>query len=143
MRTTLYKKAEYAWDKEAEQIQVERSCERLQKKENEVRDQRYATRKLLDKNYASTMQSRFAITQAEKTPNLSGPVTIEALGSSYPVQKQKMQEADMRTTKHGLSVEGLFVKKTLKELTQETMTASPQRHKMPYPSDQLVEKRSM
>ena len=55
MRATMYKKAEHAWDKEAEQIQMVRSCERLEKKEKEARDQRIATRKLHDKNYATAI----------------------------------------------------------------------------------------
>ena len=117
------------------------SFERLAAKEKVAREERYATRKLLDKNYAAAMQSRFAITKAEKTPYLSGPLTIEALGSSYPLQKRKLQEADMRQTMHNLSVEGLMKETSLTELTQEKMTASPVVHKMPTKADMLAEKR--
>ena len=84
MRKTLNKKAENAWDKEIELAQTAISIERLEQKAKAELDTRFAVRKYLDKNYASTIKSKFAITKA---PNVTGPVTIEALGSLYPVQK--------------------------------------------------------
>ena len=72
------------------------SIERLTRKEKHDRDVRYNTRKHLDKNYAQTMEAIRRINKAERTPNITGPLSIEALGTNYPVQRQKMQESDMR-----------------------------------------------
>ena len=87
MRKTLNKKVENAWDKEIEVAQTTTSIERLELKAKAELETRFTVRKYLDKNYASTIKSKFAITKGAKSPNVTDPVSIEALGSLYPVQK--------------------------------------------------------
>ena len=96
MRNTVYKNAEMAWDKDSEAVLMINSIERLARKERHERDLRFVARKHLDKGYVQTSEAINKKKQAAKTPDITGPVSIEALGSTYPKQVQKMQANDMR-----------------------------------------------
>ena len=139
MRNTLYKNAEMAWDKEADTKLMNSSIERLARKERELREMRYQYRKHLDKNNTNSMEAVKQVNKASHTPNLSGPLSIEALGTNYPKQRQKMKESDMRQTMHNMSVERFFKEVSEKEITQERMTASPLRYKLRSDEDCIAE----
>ena len=84
------------WDKETEFIQTMSSVERLVAMEKQQRDARYLYRKHLDKNNTQKFEATKQSNKAEKIPNITGPVSIEALGTNYPLQRQKQHENDMR-----------------------------------------------
>lgn len=63
------------------------SVERLKMVEEQLRDTRYNYRKHLDKNNTKQTEKVKNFIKAEKIPNITGPVSIAALGTMYPIQR--------------------------------------------------------
>ena len=73
------------WDKEYEFAQTMSSVERLAAIEKQERDARYLYRKHLDKNNTKQADVFKQTIKADKIPIITGPVSIEALGTMYPL----------------------------------------------------------
>ena len=119
--------AENLWNKEIEYKQTMDNVTRMEAIEKEKADARYNCRKILDKSYTKQAETKKRSKVAQKVPNITGPVSIAALGSSYAIQLQKQQQNDLKQAAHNNSVEKLIQQRSVTEITQENFSLSPLR----------------
>ena len=96
MHNQAVKSSQDFWNREVEYAQTMQNVTRLTAIENERADTRFNFRKSLDSSYKHQAEAKKKSDDAQKVPSITGPVSIEALGSSYGFQLKKQEENDLK-----------------------------------------------
>ena len=98
------------------------SIRRLRERETEIERMRYEWRKSCDQSHEKQMDETKKKVNEEKRGYFSGPTTIDAIGTNYAKQLQKLKVAEKTIDQRGNRVAQVIQAPTAKFVTADSRT---------------------